>query len=221
MKKNIINLLICLTLLVPVVSYAQQLRPNATSQPCTNTPSTTLCNPIRISDSLPMFGIRIVEVFSTFFAFFALVYLVYSGFRMIVSQGDSEELTVAKNAFMWSILGLILGMFAFVLITATGTFIGARDPNTAISVGNHVVINPLYDDTFALLLQRILTGFLGVAGLIAILLMVMGGFRYITSSGNEEMAESGKKTLEWSVLGLIVIILSYVLVRATLTFFGN
>ena len=215
MKKIVVRSLIGLMLLTPVIAYGQL------SSDCTNTPSTTLCNPIRTSDSITVVAAKIVQVFSTFFALFALIYVVYSGFRMMISQGDSEALTVAKNAFMWSILGLILGMFAFVLITATGTFIGAKDPNTDSYVGNNAVINPLTDTTFFALLLRILTGFLSVAGLIAMLLIIIGGFRYITSSGNEEMAESGKKTLQWSIIGLVTIILSYVLVRATLTFFGN
>jgi len=54
--------------------------------------------------------------------------------------------------------------------------------------------------------------FLEVAGLIAVAFIIYGGFRYITSAGNEEAAESGKNTLTNAIIGLVIIILSYVIV---------
>lgn len=218
MKKIFLIVLLLSVFLLPDFALAQQ-----TVEPadCTSTaPSATLCDPTG-TGNLRIFAFRLIQAFSTFFALAALLMVVYSGFRMVISQGDSEALTVAKGSFFWSIAGLVLAMFAFVLISATGTFLGALDPNDASYEGDNAVRNPLMDSTFYGLLVRILTGFLSIAGLIAILLIVIGGFRYITSAGNEEQAESGKKTLQWAVTGLLIILLSYVLVRATLTFFGN
>lgn len=53
---------------------------------------------------------------------------------------------------------------------------------------------------------------LPIVGLIAVFFIIWGGFQYITSGMNEELAESGKKTLRNGVIGLVVIILSYVIV---------
>src|SRR5262245_37781077 len=54
---------------------------------------------------------------------------------------------------------------------------------------------------------------LTVAGLLAVLFIIIGGFQYITSGANGELAESAKKTIQNAVIGLIVIILSFVIVR--------
>ena len=54
---------------------------------------------------------------------------------------------------------------------------------------------------------------LGVVGIIAILFIIIGGFRYITSAGSEEAAESGKKMITNAIIGLVVVILSYVIIR--------
>ncbi|HYV33376.1 MAG TPA: pilin [Candidatus Limnocylindria bacterium] len=62
------------------------------------------------------------------------------------------------------------------------------------------------------LLVTILKLLLGLAGVVAVLILIVGGFWYITSSGNEEQAEKGKKAIINAVLGLIVIILSYAIV---------
>lgn len=47
---------------------------------------------------------------------------------------------------------------------------------------------------------------------VAILFLIIGGFKYITSGGNPAQAESGKKTLINAVIGMALIILSYVIV---------
>lgn len=54
---------------------------------------------------------------------------------------------------------------------------------------------------------------LAVAGLIAVLFLIIGGFRYITSAGNEETAEQAKKIITNAIIGIVVIILSFVIVR--------
>ena len=53
---------------------------------------------------------------------------------------------------------------------------------------------------------------LGFAGIIAILVIVYGGLLYLTSAGNEDQMEKGKKTLMWGILGLVIIGISYAIV---------
>ncbi len=59
------------------------------------------------------------------------------------------------------------------------------------------------------LLNTIITWVLGFAALIAVLFLIFGGIIYIVSSGNKERAEQAKKTILYSVIGLVVIVLSY------------
>ncbi|OGE74006.1 MAG: hypothetical protein A3I07_03760 [Candidatus Doudnabacteria bacterium RIFCSPLOWO2_02_FULL_42_9] len=61
-------------------------------------------------------------------------------------------------------------------------------------------------------LTEIIQTVLVVVGLIAVAFLIYGGFRYITSAGNEETAESAKKTIQNAIIGLVVIILSYIIV---------
>lgn len=61
---------------------------------------------------------------------------------------------------------------------------------------------------------------LAFAGSIAVIFLIVGGFRYITSAGNEEASEKGKKTIVTSLIGLAVIVLSGVLVRVLASTLG-
>ena len=54
---------------------------------------------------------------------------------------------------------------------------------------------------------------LAATGSIAVLFIIIGGFQYLTSAGNEEAAEKGKKTLINSIIGLVVIIMAAAIVR--------
>lgn len=62
-------------------------------------------------------------------------------------------------------------------------------------------------------IMKIINIALAIAGLVAVLFLIIGGFRYITSAGNEETAENAKKIILNSIIGIVVIILSFVIVR--------
>ena len=51
----------------------------------------------------------------------------------------------------------------------------------------------------------------GLAGLIATGFFVIGGFGYITSSGNPEHLDRAKRTLLWSAIGLAIVIAAFVI----------
>lgn len=55
---------------------------------------------------------------------------------------------------------------------------------------------------------NILLGFLGV---IAIVLILIGGFKWMTSQGNEEKIGEAKKLLGAGVVGLVIIFVAYAL----------
>jgi len=63
------------------------------------------------------------------------------------------------------------------------------------------------------LIVTIINILLGVAFLVAVLMLIIGGFRYIFDAGNESGAEAGKKTVINALIGLVIIILSYVIVQ--------
>lgn len=69
------------------------------------------------------------------------------------------------------------------------------------------------DATVDQIVIRVINFLLAIAGLIAVVFLIVGGFRYITAGGNEDSAEQGKKYLLNSIIGLAIIILSFVIVR--------
>lgn len=51
------------------------------------------------------------------------------------------------------------------------------------------------------------------SGTVSILFIMLGGFWYLTSAGNDEQAEKGQKTLTNAIIGLVVVIMAFTIVR--------
>lgn len=51
----------------------------------------------------------------------------------------------------------------------------------------------------------------GLAGLVAAGFFVVGGFTYITSTGNPERLDKAKQTVVWSAVGLAIVIAAFVI----------
>lgn len=66
---------------------------------------------------------------------------------------------------------------------------------------------------------RVINIILGVTLAIDVLFLIIGGFFYITSAGNEDRAEKGKSTVINAIIGLVIIVLSYVIANVVANFF--
>jgi len=51
-----------------------------------------------------------------------------------------------------------------------------------------------------------------IVGAIAVVFIIIGGFRYITSAGNDKFVEDAKSTITYAIIGLVIVLLAYVIV---------
>ncbi len=56
--------------------------------------------------------------------------------------------------------------------------------------------------------------FLGFVGVIALVIVIYGGFQLMTSQGNPEKIDKGRNALLWATIGLVVVFGSYGITRA-------
>lgn len=79
------------------------------------------------------------------------------------------------------------------------------------------VTNPFTGWGGNLTLQSVIAKLINIAfmaaGLVAVIYLIIGGFRYVTSSGNAEAIEGAKATILNAIIGLIVIFISFLLVN--------
>ncbi len=70
------------------------------------------------------------------------------------------------------------------------------------------------------IVANILNIVIGLAGVVLLLILMGGGFGYITSGGDKEKAARAKNTLTYAILGLLVILGAWLIIRLIEEFTG-
>jgi hypothetical protein len=100
---------------------------------------------------------------------------------------------------------VVLGVLTFALFAPTNAI--EFDPN-----GTYKEALDLPDSNPRSLATQTIQWALGLLGLVAVVMIIFGGFMWMTSAGNEQRVTKGKEILQWAVIGLVVILLSWAIV---------
>ncbi len=77
--------------------------------------------------------------------------------------------------------------------------------------------NPLQTTDIRDVIGRLIQAVLGVTGSIALFMFVYGGFLWLISGGEADKVKKGKDVMKWAILGLVVIVGAYTIVRTIIT----
>jgi hypothetical protein len=108
-----------------------------------------------------------------------------------------SKVSVRTGAAATTVAGLLLAKAASAQVNTPGV---ENIPNLARG-------------TFSSIIVDVLRWGLGIAGSVAVLMLIIGGFLYITSSGDEGRLEKAKNTIKNAIIGVIVILLAFVIVE--------
>ena len=61
---------------------------------------------------------------------------------------------------------------------------------------------------------------LGLGGVILFIMLIVGGFKFITAGGDPKVIEGAKKTLTYAIAGIVLVALSFLILRFISTFTG-
>ena len=114
----------------------------------------------------------------------------------------------------WRLTALVLQFFPAVVYAAdpgcdtanSALFKGTCLPNRAIAPWDNV-------DTFSGAVTVILNTLLLVVGLVAVIYVVYGGYRYITGGEDEEKVKQAKNTITNALIGVVLVLIALALVR--------
>ena len=85
--------------------------------------------------------------------------------------------------------------------------------NTGIGTGNAADAG----NALPAVIGRIIRVFMGVLGIIMVLLIIYAGFLWMTAGGNEENVEKAQALIKNSIIGLILILLAYAITGFVIT----
>jgi cytochrome bd-type quinol oxidase subunit 2 len=67
------------------------------------------------------------------------------------------------------------------------------------------------------LIKNVINLFSLIVGAVSVIMIVYGGFKYITSGGNDGNVSGAKNTILYALIGLVIVALAQVIVRFVLT----
>ena len=125
---------------------------------------------------------------------------------------------------------LTLGLLITVPMVTPAAVVAAPNPNAEIQgnlcQGANLNVNPVTGKTecttaegiggFQKTLEKIINIISIIVGVVAVIMIIFGGFKYITSGGTAEKVTGAKNTILYGLIGLIIVALAQVIVRFVL-----
>lgn len=87
-----------------------------------------------------------------------------------------------------------------------------------ITLGNAVgeEVKPVGDDTLWDSVSGIIKAVIGVLGLVCVIVIILGGVNYMTSTGDAGKVKKAKDTILYGVIGLVICVLAFAIVQFVL-----
>ena len=129
---------------------------------------------------------------------------------ILASAGSPETVEKGKKAITMALVGLALGIAAPSILKELAGILGW---NTGVPANVTAAM------TLSAIAVKTLNFLLGITGVLALIMLVIGAIMYLTSAGDETRIDSGKKIFKYSLLGLILVMSSMVIVKQIALFF--
>ena len=84
--------------------------------------------------------------------------------------------------------------------------------NTGAAARGADIVTPDGPDLLVIV-QNLLNATFGVVGIIAVVMIIIGGFYYMTSQGSPEKVQKGKNTILYGIVGLIICLSAFAIVN--------
>ena len=119
---------------------------------------------------------------------------------------------VKKISAILAVVG-VLSVSALVLTPAPANALGdAAKSSACSSIGGCTNGEAKINKTVSFVIKT----FTVVVGIIAVIMIIIGGFKYITSGGDSSKVTSAKNTIIYALIGLVIVALAQVIVRFVL-----
>lgn len=140
----------------------------------------------------------------------SLVFIVLGGVFYMTSAGSSGQITTAKNMIWAAIIGLAIAFLA-------PTFL--KEIATVLGWGEKLPDEVEAAKPAAQILVDVLNFLLSLVGVLAIIMLVIGGITFFTAAGDTGKVGTAKKIIGYALLGILVALASLVIVRQIAEFF--
>ena len=144
--------------------------------------------------------LNIIQIGLVLAGWIALFFIMYGGFMFITSGGNASQVEKARKSIFNAVIGLIISLGA---IAITNLAFGLLGDATAPNSYGVPQINA--DD----LVKNIVNFVYYIAGIVAVMVIVVAGIMYATSLGDAGRIARAKNMILYSIIGIVVLIAAF------------
>jgi hypothetical protein len=120
---------------------------------------------------------------------------------------------INKTKYILAVM-LLAVMATTSMLVAAPAFAATTDTASQVQDGvNAVGGEDVGEDALPTLIQNVINVILFIVGSAAVIMIIVGGIRYVTSNGDQANVKAAKDTILYSVIGLVVAVMAYAIVQ--------
>ena len=112
-------------------------------------------------------------------------------------------------------IALLLPFLFSLLLIIAPTNLYAQDDPYGLTAASDINVGQAVD--LKTVIANVINIALGFLGIIAVIIILFAGFKWMTAAGNEEQVSSAKKMIVQAVIGLAIIFLAWAIVSFVVT----
>lgn len=145
-------------------------------------------------------ALNIIGIVLGFIGYIAFFFVLYGGFLFLTGGNNPSQIEKARKTLLNAVIGLVIAIAAVAIVNLIFSIVGP------VSTVNGIDLPTQSADE---LLKNGLNLAYGIAGILAVVVIILGGLTYVTSAGNSTSVTKAKNTILYAVVGLIVVIFAY------------
>lgn len=114
-------------------------------------------------------------------------------------------------------LGIASALFVFAMILAPVTVSAALNKPAGLCSGG---LNCTDNLSINGIIIKVINWILAIVLAVDVLMIIIGGFLYVTAGGDDGRAKKGRATVLNAIIGLVIIIMAYVIANVVANFFS-
>ena len=154
--------------------------------------------------------LNVIEIGLILAGWLVLFFILYGGFLFITGGGNASQVEKARKSIFNAVIGLIISMGAIAITNlAFGSLVSSTSPN---EYGIPEIKD--YD-----LLRNGINLVYYIAGIVAVIVIIIAGIMYSTSLGDSGRITRAKNMILYSVIGLVILVAAFAITNFVMSNF--
>lgn len=113
-------------------------------------------------------------------------------------------------------IALLLGLGGMALVPAVAMASPQSDACAALGSNGDCSSTPANGTDLNSIVKAVINIMSAIVGIVAVIMLIVGGFKYVTSNGDSSAISSAKSTITYALVGVVIAVLAQAIVQFVL-----